>query len=182
MSSAIHSSLYQNCYHQIIIFAKFSLKVHYPPSYEREIWHFKKANTGHIKRAINGFPCERSFANLDINDKVYLFNKTIKNILSNFIPHETITFDDRDPPWINSQVKHLINEKNAMYKNDLKNNKSNQSFETFQSQLSSLIASLKKKYYSKVVNTLLDPSTSPETYWCILKTFLKTRCSANFSW
>ena len=62
-------------------------------------------------RAINGFPWERSFASLDINDKVHLFNKTIRNILSNFIPHETITFDDRDPPWINNRVKHLINEK-----------------------------------------------------------------------
>ena len=177
MSSGIHLSLHQNCHHQII-FAKFNLKVHYPPPYERELWHFKKANTGHIKRAINGFPWERSFANLDINDKVYLFNKTIKNILSNFIPHETITFDDRDPPWINSQVKHLINEKNAMYKNYLKNNKSNQSFETFQSfqsQLSSLIASLKNKYYSKVVKRLLDPSTSPKTYWSILKNFLNNK-------
>ena len=48
---------------------------------------------------------------LDINDKVFLFNKAIKDILSNFLPHETITFDGRDPPWINSQVKHLINEK-----------------------------------------------------------------------
>ena len=114
---------------------------------------FKKANLGHIKRAVNRFPWERSFANLDINDKVYLFNKTIKNILSNFIPHETTTFSDRDPPWINSQVKRLINEKNAMYENYLKHNKSSQSFETFQSfhsQLSSLIASLKNKYYSKV--------------------------------
>ena len=52
--------------------------------------------------AINGFSWESSFANLDINDKGYLFNKTTKNILSNFIPHEFITFDDRDPPWINS--------------------------------------------------------------------------------
>ena len=68
-------------------------------------------NTGHIKRAINGFPSERFFVKLDINDKVYLFDKTIKNILSNFIPHETITFDDRDPPWMNSQVKHLIDER-----------------------------------------------------------------------
>ena len=112
MSSGIHLSLHQNCHHQII-FAKFNLKVHYPPPYE----HFKKANTGHIKRAINGFPWERSFANLDINDKVYLFNKTIKNILSNFIPHETIAFDDRDQPWINSQVKHLINEKKCYVQN-----------------------------------------------------------------
>ena len=33
-----------------------------------EVWHFKKANTGHIKRDIDGFPWERSFANFDIND------------------------------------------------------------------------------------------------------------------
>ena len=65
-----------------------------------------------------------------------------------------------------------------MYKNYLKNNKSNQSFETFQSfqsQLSSLIASLKNKYYSKVAKRLLDPSTSPKTYWSILKTFLNNK-------
>ena len=130
MSSGIHSSLHQNCHHQIK-FAKFNLKVHYPPLYEREVWHFKKVNTDHIKRAINGLPWKRSFGNLDINDKVHLFNKTIRNILSNFILHETITFDDRDPPWMNNRVKHLINGKNAIYKNYLKNNKSNQSFATF---------------------------------------------------
>ena len=106
------------------------------------------------------FPWERYFANLDINDKVCLFNKIIKNILSNFIPHETITFHDRDSPWINSQVKHLINEKNAIYKNYLENNESNRSFSTFQSiqsQISSWIANLKNKYYSKVAKQLLDP-------------------------
>ena len=70
MSSGIHSSLHQNRHHQII----FSLKFHYSSPYEREVWHFKKANTDHIKRAINEFPWERSFANLDINDKIYLFN------------------------------------------------------------------------------------------------------------
>ena len=135
-------------------------------------------NTDHIKRAIDGCPWERSLANLDINDKVHLFNKTIRNILSNFIPHETITIDDRHPPWINNRVKHLINEKNAIHKNYLKNNKSNQSFATFQSfqsQLSSLITNLKNKYYSKVAKKLLDPSTSPTTYWSILKTFLNNK-------
>ena len=33
MSSGIHLTLHQNCHHQII-FAKFNLKVHYPPPYE----------------------------------------------------------------------------------------------------------------------------------------------------
>ena len=109
-SWGIQSSLPKNCHHQIV-FAKCNLKTYYPQPYEREIWNFKKANTDHIKRVINRFPWERSFANLDINEKVCLFNKTIKNILSNFIRHETILFDNRDPPWINSQVKHLTNGK-----------------------------------------------------------------------
>ena len=36
------------------------------------------------------------FINIDVNEKVNLFNKTIKNIIRNYIPHETITCDDRD--------------------------------------------------------------------------------------
>ena len=38
------------------------------------------------------------FTNNDINEKANLFNKTIKNIIQNYIPHEAITCDDRDPP------------------------------------------------------------------------------------
>ena len=42
---------------------------------------------------------------------VSLFNKTIKNILSNYIPHETIICDDKDPPWFNKNIKQLLQEK-----------------------------------------------------------------------
>ena len=69
----------------------------------------------------------------------------------------------------------IKNEINIINKKNLKNNESNQSsatFQSFQSQGSSLIADLKNKYYSKVAKRLLDPSTSPKTYWSILKTFL----------
>ena len=51
-----------------------------------------------------------------------------------------------------SQVKHLINKK-VLRKKLFKKNKSSQSFamfQSFQSQLSLLIATLKNKYYSKV--------------------------------
>ena len=77
------------------------------------IHHLTNVRYGILKERIQiiSYPWERSFANLDKNDKVYLFNETIKTILSNFIPYETITFEDRDSLWINSQVEHLINEK-----------------------------------------------------------------------
>ena len=41
--SEVHPSLHQNCHHQVI-YAKFNFKVHYPPPYEREVWHYKEAD------------------------------------------------------------------------------------------------------------------------------------------
>ena len=83
----------------------FNLKIHYTPPYEQKIWHYEKANVDHIKGSIHEFSWERCFANTSVNDKVNIFNKIIKNIISNYIPHETITWDDRDPPWINKDMK-----------------------------------------------------------------------------
>ena len=40
----------------------------------------------------------------------------IMYIFENFIPHETITCNDKDPPWMNKQIKPHISEKNALYK------------------------------------------------------------------
>ena len=51
MESGVHSSLHQNCHHQII-YAKINFKVFYPPPYEREIWHYQRANVDQIQRAI----------------------------------------------------------------------------------------------------------------------------------
>ena len=84
----------------------------YPRPYEREILHYQSASIDQIQRAIEPFSWEKLFKNLNINEMIFLFNRTIKNILSNYIPHETIICDDKDPPWINSNIKQLIQEKN----------------------------------------------------------------------
>ena len=43
IKSGVHSSLNPNCHHQII-FAKFDLRIFYPPPYERNVWHYKQTN------------------------------------------------------------------------------------------------------------------------------------------
>ena len=111
MESGVHHSLHSNCHHQIT-YAKFNLKIHYPPLYEREIWHYQKANTDQIRKVIEQFSWSRSFKNLNINEMGFLCNRTIKDILSNYIPHEIIICDYRDPPLINKRIRELINEKN----------------------------------------------------------------------
>ena len=96
MDAGIHLSLHANCHHQIV-YAKFNLKIHYPPPYEREVWHFEKADINLIRRVMDKLNWERAFFNLNINEMVSIFNTTIKNIMVNFILHETIICDERDP-------------------------------------------------------------------------------------
>ena len=54
VESDVHPSLHPNCYHQII-FAKFNLKIYYPPPYLREVWHYKETNADLLKPTINNF-------------------------------------------------------------------------------------------------------------------------------
>ena len=137
-------------------YAKFNLKIYYSPPHERQIWHYEKANVDHIKRSIDEFSWQKCFANTSVNNKVHMFNKTIKNTMSNYIPHETII-------WINKDIKQLILDKNHAYKSYIRNDKSLQFFNQFQflqTKLSSLIEESKNQYYTRLSHKLLDPKTN----------------------
>ena len=68
----------------------------------------------------------------------------------NFIPQESIVYDDRDPSWITHKVKDLI-QKNTANKYYLKSNKSIQLFQIvryFQNLLTTATEVSKQQYYS----------------------------------
>ena len=175
MESGAHPSLHSNCHHQIT-YAKFNLKTYYAPPYECEIWLYQKANTDQIRKEIKQFSWDRSCKNLKVNEMVFLFNRNIKSILSNYIPHEIC--DDRDRIWINNRVKELINEKKDNFQCYLHSNKDLKVFnkgEYLQNELKSLIEADKGKYYSGISKTMMNPLTSTKTYWSILKSFLNNK-------
>ena len=103
-------SLNQNC-NQQVIYAKFSLKVHYSLPSESDVWHYKQADTDLIRRSIEMFDWVRAFTNSDVNDMIDIFTKAIQNILSNFIRYKTIIIDDNNPPWFNTKIKFLLQDK-----------------------------------------------------------------------
>ena len=82
-----------------------------PTTNPQEIWHYKQANTKLIRRAIADFNWGRAFLNTNVNEKFSIFSNTILNILSSFIPYETIVCDDKDSPWFNRAIQSLIQEK-----------------------------------------------------------------------
>ena len=55
MESGVHSSLHENCHHQII-YAKFNLKIYYQPPYEWEIWRYQKTTIENIREVLDHFP------------------------------------------------------------------------------------------------------------------------------
>ena len=114
MGSGVHSSLNENCHHHIT-FVKFNFKIHYSAPYEREVWHYQKAIVDQIRQAISEFPWDNRFANINVNEQVQLFTQTIQNIISNYIPHESITCDDSNLPWTDEKIKKLILDKNRAF-------------------------------------------------------------------
>ena len=171
--SGVHSSLHPNCHHQIV-FAKLNLHIVYPPPYLREIWHYRETNKGLIRQAIKEVNWERASSNTSVNEKVDIFNRTIFNILSNFIPHEVIVCDDKDSPWFNNRIKTLIQEKNATYK-IYRHTKDNPDLiyrlQFLQERLSTSIESSKERYYARIANRLNSTQKRTKTYWSLLKNF-----------
>ena len=123
-----------------------NLHIVYPPPYLREIWHYREANRGLIRYAIKEFNWERAFSNTSVNKKVDIFNRTVLNILSNFIPHEIIVCNEKDPPWFNNRRKTLIQEKSATYMIYC--------LQFLQERLITSIESSKERYFAKIANRL----------------------------
>ena len=146
----MHSSLHQNCHHQLI-FAKVNMKIFYPPPYK--LW-FGITATPIMKHSNR----ENAFDGKDIHAQFALFNETLLNIFSNFTPNRTKSFTDSDAPWITEDIKNKINLKNK-----------------FCRLLSSeRRKSSKEKYYQRInakVNDSLKTLLSNKTYWSILKIF-----------
>ena len=131
-----------------------------------------------IRKAIDQFPWAMRLTNIDVNERVNLFNKTIKNIILNYIPRETITCHDSDPPWINKDIKELIQEKNQAdksYGQNKNNIFSRCQFELLQSKLNSLIEKSKFSYCTRLSKKLSDLITNRKSYWSLLKTFLNNK-------
>ena len=123
VDSGVHPSLHPNC-HQII-FCKFNLMIEYPPPYERLVWDYKHSDEKAIANALDQVDWSFLFFNKNVHEQVSILNRTLINVFSNFIPNKLVTFNDKDPPWMTSDLRDKINWKNSIYKDYLKNGKTN---------------------------------------------------------
>ena len=101
------------------------------------------------------------------------------NVFSNYIPNKLITINDKDPPWMNDEIKKKIKKRRIFYQ-QLKKYKLNLTlnlmlwvnlhqsfFQLFLREEKNIIFNLLKK--------LNDPPKNARSYWFILKTIFNGR-------
>ena len=114
-----------------------------------------RQNAGLIRRAITDFNWDRAFLSTSMSEKGSIFSNTILNILSNFIPHETIVCGDKDPHGLISNQ--ISNSRKKTFKKYSKSNNNIQLLHRLrflQEKLNSFITVFKQNYYSRMSTKL----------------------------
>ena len=90
-----------------------------------------------------------------------LFTQTIQNVIYSYIPHETITCEDKNPPWIDDKIKKLVLHKNHEYNAYYRDRNE---FQSLQAHLKTRTEEPKQRYCLCPSSKLLDNKTSPKSY------------------
>ena len=140
----------------------------------------KDANNDLMRRTVAMFGWDRAFVNTNVNEKVFILNKTILNIMSNFIPHETLTIDDKDPLSLQKIKKKITQEKNNVdksYRNSKNNNNTYylRRLKVLQEDLHNAIEVFKLNYYSRIAYKLTHIPKKTKVYWTLLNRFFNNK-------
>ena len=86
--------------------------------------------------------------------------------------------DGKDPPWFNTKIKSLFQEKSKIYKNFRKDRNNTQllrKLEHLQNRLNNSIGSSKHNYCLRMGSKLNSIQRSSKAYWSLLKSFLNNK-------
>ena len=171
LDSGVRPSPDAKCHHQIV-HCKINVKTPSPPTRERRVWRYYDANVDAIQRSLRSFPWEEQFRlHNDVNSQVKIFNNTILNVMSNFVPNSTKRFSPRDSPWINKQLTTKLRKKNRLYRNYKKHGYKDEDKErlnAFREECQSDIEQAKSDYLTRLGNKLKNPLTPQKVYWKIV--------------
>ena len=81
------------------------------------------------------------------------------NVFSNFVPNKFVTFNDRKPLWMSSNIKYKINYRNNIFREYLKKGKQQVDYMKLQNtikELSELISTRKDDYNLHLANKLIE--------------------------
>ena len=105
----------------------------------------------------NQVPTTLCVVSVGLQNFTISFTKKNIHVLHNYIPNRWIACHEKDPPWLNDYIKHLIDQKNEIFKKCLKDGRPNsvlKNLRTIAWDLTEAISISKSVYYERLANKL----------------------------
>jgi hypothetical protein len=175
----IQPSFIPACHHQVNL-CKFLIDIPPPAPYRRRIWHYGRADTTSITRAISDYDWETNLhaCSHDVDLQANLLTNILTNIFTNFIPFEDIIVKPKDPPWMLRHIKTFYNRYRRTYKDFISKGRPpnlEASIKEMKEHYEKIVLDAHSKYLTRLGNKLKNPLSGPKTYHSALKK-LMGRC------
>jgi hypothetical protein len=150
-----------------------------PPKLSRYVYDFPKGDISGLRNNLAN-DCLLSCIS-DGHEDVSLdwsnWKETFISIVDQFIPKRKIK-DRNSPPWINAEIRHLLNKKETI-RRKLSTNSSNslkKNYRDIQALTKRLIQESRSSYFDKVGAEI---DTNPKRFWSLIKAFTKSSNCGN---
>ena len=176
----LDTSLLNFC-HQII-YGKINISLPPPAPYKRTVWEYGKANVAKITAVLNPVDWKTIFCGFGSDDMADIFTNITYSILSENIPNKIIKCTDKDPPWINNELKTAIKRKHRVFKKFLVRGRRQEDWnlvKEVRNETSKMITDTKEKYYQKLGHKLSYPNQGVKAYWTVLNRLLNKKKTLN---
>ena len=181
IESGVHSSLDEHCQHQIV-YGKVNVSLPSPPPFKRTLWDYSKANVAAIQRSLSVIDWSGEFNGLDIDQMVGFLTDAVLHICTQHIPNKIVTFNNKDPPWMNPVVKTAIKRSHRVYRKFIKRGCLLNEWSVVKSirnKTRKMVATAKESYFKSLGSKLSDPKHGIKTYWSILNRLVNKKKTSN---
>ena len=169
------------CKHQIVnVLINFSVPC--PPPYKRTIWKYKAADQEKIKQEFRNINWSELFMDKSADDIVSVFNSKFLDIMKQHIPHNLVTINERDAPWITPQVKTAIKRNHRTYNNWVARGKPSEgkaNVKKIQKETDVVISEAKVNYHNSIEEKLCASSSGCNLFWSVINRMIDKKKNCN---
>ena len=158
----------------VVLHACFSIRLsNNTNSYQRTVYNYKRANFDVINRELHESLSLLEIGDLPVDNVWNKWNLAVKSIIDDHVP-KNVRRKRSDPPWFDSELRHLVNLKRAAWKRAKKRNTPH-AWGRFK-ELRSRVKAISRRKHKAYIRSLGDVCrNNPKRFWSHFRSI--TKCS-----
>lgn len=140
--------------------------------FTKDLWDFNRGDYTGLRLAIEDLPLnELVHSSEDIDTIVDRWTTLILDTAKEFIPFKSVKIHSRDKPWMTSEVRHFLKQRDRLYKR-YKSTRLQNHLDTYNRakyDTRKAIENAKNKHMKNFIVKLQSSSTNPRQFWSLSK-------------